>query len=145
MKASRTIVLDTTDRKIMACDVIMDANENYVCVIKEKTRTTDQNAKMWPMLRDLSKQVEYHGYHLSEEEWKDFAVATRKQQKFVPNIDGSGFIVVGGHTSTMTKRAFSEILEVLYMLGAKFNVKWSEDARTTFSEQSWYEDKTVSF
>ena len=117
-----------------AIEAVRQAPDGYVVTIQEQTRTLDQNAKLWPMLRDLSEQIEWHGHTLSPDEWKDFATATLKQQTIVPDIDGTGFIAVGGHTSNMTKRQFSDLIEILYMIGARVGVGWSERAMEVFNE-----------
>lgn len=113
-------------RKIYAAEMIMNAPDNYVCEIKEKTRTLDQNSKLWPMLTDISKQVCWHTHWLTKEEWKDFFSAIILKQKVIPNIDSTGFIAVGGSTSKMGKKVFSEMIELMYAFGVDHNVVWSE-------------------
>jgi len=115
-------------RRDRAKGYIDAAPDGYIVTIQEPTRTLDQNAKLWPMLQDLSKQVEWHGVKLTTDEWKDFATATLKGQKSIPNMDGTGFIMVGGRTSTMGKKMFSDLIEILYMIGSRFDVEWTEDA-----------------
>lgn len=110
----------------LAAQACLEAPDGYVVEIKEKTRTLDQNSKLWPMLGDISKQVDWYGHKLSDEEWKDFFTAILKQQKVVPNMDSSGFIAVGGRTSKMGKKLFSEMIELMYAFGAEHDVVWSE-------------------
>jgi hypothetical protein len=88
-------------------------------------RTLDQNAKLWPMLTDISKQVEWYGQKLIPEEWKDVLTAGLKKQRAVPGIDG-GFVILGAHTSLMSTRDLSELVELAYAFGAEHGVKWSE-------------------
>lgn len=102
------------------------APDGYVVEIKEKTRTLEQNSKMWPMLQDIARQVEWYGNWLTDEEWKDFFTAILKLQKVVPNMDKSGFIAVGGSTSKMGKKLFSDLIELMYAFGSEHNVIWSE-------------------
>lgn len=128
------IPLDTFGHKVLAHQLIEEASPDQVCVIKDATRTTEQNSKMWPMLRDLSNQVVYHGFTLSLDEWKSFATATLERQKIVPNMDGDGFIALGQSTSSMSKKKFSDLIEIIYMIGAKFNVKWSRESEETIAE-----------
>lgn len=97
-----------------------------VCLhITRPKRTLDQNAKLWPMLGDVSRQVEWYGQKLRPEEWKDVFTAGLKKQRAVPGIDG-GFVILGAHTSTMTVRELSELVEIIYAFGAEHDVKWSE-------------------
>lgn len=93
--------------------------------IGRERRNKDQNAKLWPMLNDISKQVVWHGIKLTSAEWKDVITAGLKAQKVVPGIDG-GFVVVGMSTSRMTKQLFCDLVEFIYWFGAEQNVVWSE-------------------
>lgn len=88
-------------------------------------RTLDQNSLLWPLLTDVSKQVNWYGQKLTEEEWKDVFTAALKKQKVVPGLDG-GFVVCGARTSKMPKALFSELIELIYAFGAEHDVKWSK-------------------
>jgi len=112
----------------------LDCEKPKVVKFTEQTRTTEQNAKMWPMLHDLEKQADIQGIKLNKAEWKDFATATLEAQKIVPNLDGTGFIAVGGRTSDMNKKKFCDLIEIIYMIGARCNVHWSERAQDMFDE-----------
>ncbi len=104
----------------------MTAPEGSIAEFKEATRTIEQNSKLWPMLDDISKQVEWYKNWLSREEWKDFFSAIILKQKVVPNMEGTGFIAVGGRTSKMGKKMFSEMIELIYYFGTEHCVVWSE-------------------
>ena len=108
-----------------ALEAVKTAQDGMVVEIKEPSRSLDQNAKLWPMLTDISKQVDWYGQKLSEDEWKDVFSASIKKQKAVPGLEG-GFVVCGRSTSKMTKREFSDLLEVMYAFGADKGVQWSE-------------------
>jgi hypothetical protein len=88
-------------------------------------RTLDQNAKLWPMLTDVSKQVTWYDVKLLPEEWKDVFTAALKKQRAIPGIDG-GFVVLGAHTSVMNKRDLAELIELIYAFGAERGVVWTE-------------------
>lgn len=96
-------------------------------------RSLDQNAKLWPMLDDVARQVEWYGQYLTKEEWKDVFTAALKRQKVVPGLEG-GFVVLGTSTRRMSKREFSELIELIYAFGAERGVRWSEPAQETFSQ-----------
>ena len=100
-----------------------------VAITTADLRTLDQNAKMWPLLGDISKQVLWHGMKLTAEEWKDMFTASLKRQKAVPAIDGGGFVVVGTSTRKMGKKMFSDLLEVIQAFGAERQVNWSDSRR----------------
>lgn len=93
--------------------------------IKPETRSSAQNRRLWAMLRDISKQVVWHGQKLTDEEWKHVFSAAMTQQKVVPGISG-GFVVMGQSTSKMTKGEMSELQTLMEAFGAERSVVWSE-------------------
>lgn len=112
-------------QKDYAKQCIDQAPEDHVCIIKQKTRTLEQSAKMWAMLGDLSKQIVWYGMKLHDEEWKSVLTASLKGQKTVPGLNG-GFVVTGASTSSMTIKEMSDVIELAYAFGAEHDVKWSE-------------------
>ena len=92
--------------------------------VRAETRSTAQNAMLWSILGDVSKQVVWHGQRLDSEAWKDMATAALKQQRVVPGITG-GFVVLGQRTSKMTVREMSDLIEFLHAFGVEHGVKWS--------------------
>jgi NinB protein. len=50
----------------------------------------------------------------------------------VPNLDGTGFIILGQSTRAMSKKELSNLLELAYAFGAEHDVKWSETANSLF-------------
>lgn len=120
-----TIFLRGDTQRHFAKRKIDEAPADYVVVIKEPTRSDDQNAKLWPMLQDVARQVDWYGTKLADHEWKDVFTASLRKSKVTPGLDG-GFVVLGQKTSTMTKREFSDLLELMYAFGAEKGVIWSE-------------------
>lgn len=116
-----------------AISAILAAPLGWVMRISEETRSLEQNAKLWPMLTDVSKQVVWYGQHLTEEEWKDVFSASLKKQKVVPGLDG-GFVVCGQRTSKMPKSEFSDLIELIYAFGAQQGVQWSEPAQRSYED-----------
>lgn len=125
MSNKTTIFLIDRQRKDYAKACIDMAQEDDVCTIKQKTRTLEQNALMWSLLADVSKQVNWHGQFLTSDDWKEVLSASLKQQKAVPGIDG-GFVVIGARTSQMTKSEMSDMCELIQAFGSQRGVKWSE-------------------
>lgn len=116
-----------------AAERLAAAMDDAVVTIAPPTRTNDQNAKLWPMLNDVAKQVEWHGLRLKPEDWKDlFTAGLKREMRAVPNLDGTGFVALGQRTSTMGKRMFSDLIELIYAFGAQRGVEWSEPAMRTF-------------
>lgn len=104
------------------------APDGMVVTIREATRSLEQNALLWPLLNDLSEQVEWPvngvAQKLSPDDWKDIATAALTQeQRVATGLDG-GFVFIGRRTSTLSKRAFSDLIEIIYAFGARHGVKW---------------------
>lgn len=103
---------------------LLMSGHQYAIEVKEKTRSTEQNARMWAMLTDVSRQVEWYGKKLTPEEWKDVFSAAHKKHKVVPGIDG-GFVVVGASTSKMSIREMGELMELIEAFGAQQGVRFT--------------------
>jgi hypothetical protein len=97
-------------------------------------RSTDQNAKLWAMLEDISKQVEWFGSYHSPDNWKDIISGSFQQCKFVPNIENNGLIAVGLSTSGMSMERFSEMIEYIYCFGTEKGVAWSEPSKEVITQ-----------
>lgn len=104
-----------------------------VITLGRKKRSLSQNKKLWPMLTDLSRQVEWYGEKLSPEDWKHVLSAGLLKQRAVPGIDG-GFVVLGISTSQMDKKVFSDLIELIYAFGAEKGVQWSEPALQAYEQ-----------
>lgn len=108
-----------------ARQAIADAPDGWHVEIKEPTRNLEQNAMLWALLSDLAKQTDWHGIKLTPEEWKDLLSAGLVKSKVVPNIDGSGFVILGQRTSKMGKKQFAELLELVLAFGTDRGVKFT--------------------
>ena len=122
---TKTIYLRGDTQRHYAKRLIDEAPADYVVVIKEPTRSDDQNAKLWPMLADVARCVDWYGRKLTDHEWKDVFTAALRKSEVVPGLDG-GFVVLGQKTSTMTKRQFSDLIELMYQFGATHGVTWTD-------------------
>lgn len=89
--------------------------------VRPEKRSSAQNRRLWAMLTDVSRQVDWHGNRLQPDEWKEVFTAALNRQKVVPGIDG-GFVVIGSRTSRMTKAEMSELQELMTAFGAEHGV-----------------------
>ena len=125
----QSIIIRTEAHRRRALDLIasLPLEPAYEIVIKEhKTiRNSEQNAKLWAMLTDISSQVNWHGQYLTKDEWKDVITAGLKRQKVVAGIDG-GFVVIGAHTSKMSVAEMSDLIELATAFGYQNGVKWTD-------------------
>lgn len=106
------------------CKAMLLAGHRLTLEIRKATRSSEQNARMWAMLTEIARQVEWHGQKLTAEDWKDMATAALKRQRVVPGIDG-GFVVLGQRTSKMTVGEMAELMEFLDAFGAEHGVRFS--------------------
>jgi hypothetical protein len=124
----QTIFLVGDAQKQFAKQCIDQAPGDFVCEIRKKTRSIEQNARLWAMLTDISRQVEWYGKKMTPESWKHVFSAALKKQEAVPGIDG-GFVVLGLSTSKMTIAEMRDMQEIMSAFGAERDVIWSEPAR----------------
>jgi len=123
----RIFVLSHSEARQRAKEFVSVAPEGWVVECKPMTRSLEQNSKLWASLADIAKQVVWHGRKLSAEDWKHIFSSAIKKQEVVPNIDGTGFVVLGQSTSKMNKSEMSELLELIMAFGAEHNVKFEDD------------------
>lgn len=91
------------------------------------TRTDEQNRKLWPMLSDVAKQVDWFGQKLSKEDWKlIFLAALNSEVRIVPNLDNNGFVNLSTSSARLSKAEFSMLIELIYKLGAERGVVWTD-------------------
>jgi hypothetical protein len=125
--------LSTPTARQNASRAVINAPENYMVEIKPRTRSLDQNARLWAMLTDISRQVDWYGRNLQPEEWKHVFSASLKKQDVVPGLDG-GFVVLGQSTSRMTVREMSDLMELMSAFGAERDVRFSDVAAQGYEE-----------
>lgn len=125
----KTFVLAHDVARQRAIEYVKNAPAGFVVEVKEPNRNLSQNAALWAMLTDISHQTDWHGMKLSQEEWKDLLSAGLVQSKVVPNMAGTGFVILGQRTSKMSKKLFGELLELVGAFGSERSVVWSDEAR----------------
>lgn len=116
-----------------AAAAVMQAPEGFAVEIKPSNRNLEQNKKLWAMLGDISRQVEWYGRKYRPESWKHILTAGLKGYETAPGINGE-MVVLGKSTSKMNKREFSDLVELIYAFGSEHNVVWSEGAIDVFKE-----------
>ena len=104
----------------------LQAGGQWVLTVKRKTRSIEQNARLWALLTEVSKQVEWYGKKLTPEDWKNVFSAALYQQEAVPAING-GFVVLGRSTSKMTVAQMSEMQTMIEAFGAERGVVFKDE------------------
>lgn len=109
-----------------AAEACITAPDGYIVKISQPTRTLEANSAMWASLNDVAKQVIWHGRKLDAESWKNIFTASLSKQDVVPNLDGTGFVVLGQSTSKMTKQQMSDLIDLIHAFGSEHSIKWSD-------------------
>lgn len=102
----------------------VDLSAGWTWTMREEVRSDAQNRRMWAMLRDISRQVEWYGQKLSDEDWKHIFSASVQKQRAVPGLDG-GFVVLGISTRKQSKAWFNDMFEVMEAFAAERNVRFT--------------------
>lgn len=102
----------------------VDLSAGMVWSLREEARSDAMNRRMWAMLRDISRQVDWYGQKLSDEDWKHIFSASVEKQRAVPGLDG-GFVVLGVSTRKKSKKWFSDMFEVMEAFAAEHQVKFT--------------------
>ena len=118
-------IVSDVDRKRVNGWVAKAPPGTMIAFKKHDARSIEQNSRMWAMLTDISEQVDWHGEKLTPLEFKDLLTAGLKQSRVINGIDG-GFVVLGQHTSSMTKSEMAELIELIEAFGAQQGVMFSD-------------------
>ncbi|MCY1297303.1 NinB protein [compost metagenome] len=102
----------------------VDLTAGWTWSMREEVRSDAQNRRMWAMLRDISRQVEWYGQKLSDEDWKHIFSASVQKQRAVPGLDG-GFVVLGVSTRKQSKAWFNDMFLVMEGFAAERGVKFT--------------------
>jgi hypothetical protein len=111
----------------------------------DRKRTVSQNSKMWPMLTDVSRQIDWPhtdaqgNWRIGKMQpmaWKSVLTAGFEHQtQMAQGIDG-GTVMVGASTSNYGVRRFAEFIEYIYAAGSERGVAWSEKSEALHRESA---------
>lgn len=109
----------------------VDLEAGLTWTMREEVRSDAQNRRLWAMLRDISREVEWYGNKLSDEDWKHIFSAAVEKQRAVPGLDG-GFVVMGISTRKQSKKWFSDMFLVMEAFAAERGVKFTTSDKWGF-------------
>lgn len=112
--------------KERAARAVLSSPDGYVVDIRPAIRSLEQNSHLWSVLTEISEQVDWYGQKLSKEDWKDVLTVSLRKSRVVPGIDPGSYVVTGLHTSKMTVKELSALLELAYAFGAEHRVIFTE-------------------
>jgi hypothetical protein len=122
MSRAEIIIHGSADRE-RASRLIAAVPAGTRVAFRGSRRSLDQNAKMWAMLTEVSRQLEWHGQKLRPDDWKlIFLDALDREVRTVPSISGEGVVSLGKSTSDLSKNEMAELIELIYALGAEHSV-----------------------
>ncbi|NBW19420.1 MAG: recombination protein NinB [Caulobacteraceae bacterium] len=116
-----TVTLRCPATRRRAHECVKDCPDGWTATFAPPKRSGDQNARMWAMLGEISRQVVWHGQKLTPENWKDVFTAALKRQAVVPGLEG-GFVVLGTSTRRMCKAEMGELMELMSAFAAERGV-----------------------
>tara|TARA_Y100000296_G_scaffold75164_1_gene94516 strand:- start:173 stop:568 length:396 start_codon:yes stop_codon:yes gene_type:complete len=127
----QTIILRGPRQRDLACDLIRRAPDGAIVNVREASRTTDQNARMWAMLSDVSR-AKPEGRAHTPEVWKAlFMHALGYEVRFLTGLNGEPF-PVGLRSSRLSKQQMSELIDFIAAYGDQHGVEWSEECPYDF-------------
>jgi hypothetical protein len=125
MSRGQTVILRGPSQRDHAKKLVDLAPADAVVNIREATRTSAQNDKMWAMLSDISR-AKPEGRNLPSDRWKClFMDQVGHKPVWEPGLDG-GVVNVGYKSSRLTVAEMSEMIEAIYAYGAQHGVAWSQ-------------------
>jgi hypothetical protein len=124
--SGQTVRLIGPTQREFAKSLIDRAPADAVVNIREATRSTDQNAKMWAMLSDVSR-AQPEGRRWTTETWKcAFMHALGHQVQFAEALDGCGPFPIGFRSSRLSKGQMADLITYIGEYGDRHGVQWSE-------------------
>ena len=122
MSRASITIHGTADRD-RVCRLIAKVPAGTRVEVKASKRSLDQNARMWAMLTEVSRQLDWHGQSLRADDWKLlFLDALKRETVAVPSLDGSGVVNLGQSSSDLTKHEMSDLIELIFQFGAEHGV-----------------------
>lgn len=107
-------------RAVLWCQKLPDGTR---VEFKRSKRSIPQNSMLWALLSDVSQQVEHGGRKYGPEDWKClFMHALGQEVRFLPSLNGQGFVPIGYRSSDLSKGEMTELIELIFQWGAEHGV-----------------------
>lgn len=117
-----------------AARAVLDAPEGWAVEIGPETRSQRQNRLFWPLVADIREQNADMAKFSPDQVKLRFLNALDSEMQFLPELWGGGMFAVGQRSSTLSKRDFSLLVELVYKWGAENGIKWSAKALDSYDE-----------
>jgi hypothetical protein len=120
------IVVRTQADRNLACKWALGVPAGSRIEFKKPRRSIPANDLMWSRLTEIAQQVEWHGQKLSPADFKDMFTASLRKARVVPGIDPGSFVLLGLHTSDMSKEEMGLLLDLIDAFAAEHGVTFNE-------------------
>ena len=117
-----------------AIQAVLDAPEGFTVVVGPETRSQAQNRLFWPLIADIQRQNPDMAQFTPDQVKLRFLNALDSEMQFLPELWGGGMFAVGQRSSTLSKRDFSLLVELVFKWGAENGIRWSDKSRFTYDE-----------
>lgn len=121
-----TCRLRTKHQRERAKSLIDRAPDNFVMVLREETRSDEQNRALWGWIKQLREALPDMARFSPEDCKLRFMNALGAEMRFLPELDGAGMFPVGYRSSKLTVDQFSALLELIQAYAARHNVDLGE-------------------
>jgi hypothetical protein len=109
-----------------AIQAVSQAPDDFVVIVRQRTRSLEQNAMLWRLLTELANKVPWqvNGEYvmLSTDDWKDIVTASLTEENRIAKGIRGGFVILGKSTSVMTVSQMSQLIEFIYAFAAEQGV-----------------------
>lgn len=117
----------------------LQAGKRMLVIVREETRSLEQNKLLHAVLADISDQVEWYGQKFSADIWKRLCVAawlTEKNERpiLIPSLTGNGVDIIYEKTSKLSTAQCSELIEWCFAFGVSHGVKFND---RSLEDGSW--------
>lgn len=127
MSRADVTIRGSVDREKLS-KLIMTSPTGTRVHVKAARRSVDQNSKMWVMLTEVARQLDWHDQRLRADDWKLlFLDALKRETRLVPSIDGSGVVNLNAYASSdLSKQEMSDLIELIHAFGAEHGVVFGD-------------------
>jgi len=122
---AQVVILHGPSQRAFAKQLIDKAPAGAVLSIREATRSTEQNDKMWACISDISRAMP-DGRRHTPEVWKTlFMHACGHAVQFETGLNGQPF-PIGFRSSKLNKAQMADLITFIIQWGDENGVVWSD-------------------
>jgi hypothetical protein len=131
---TQTVILSGPKSRADAANLCRVAPGGTVASFKAPSRSSEQNARMWAMLSEISR-AKPEGRELPPEVWKSlFMSEAGFKPIFEPALDGRGVVPIGYKSSRLTKAEFGDLFLAIEAYAAEHGIELGDNSSTGTGE-----------